>query len=116
MADDFGELNKLIADLDGAGFKVAAKGAALVSRTAHAIEGTAKQFVPVDTGATKNSIGVDTSFSGLAAEIGPTTAYSYWLEHGSSKMAPRSFMGPALDRHSPDFAAGVEQLGGDLLA
>lgn len=116
MGDDLGELNKLIADLDGAGFRVAAKGAALVRRTAFAIEGAQKEFVPVDTGATRNSIGTDFSFDGLSSETGPTTFYSEFLERGTAKMAPRSFAGPALDRHSPDFVAGVEELGGNLLA
>jgi HK97 gp10 family phage protein len=114
--DGLGDLNKLIADFEGAGLGTAAKGAALVKRTAFAIEGTAKQFVPVDTGATKNSIGTDTAYSGLEATIGPTTEYAPFLEEGTAKMAPYAFMGPAADRHSPDFVAGVEQLGGDLLA
>lgn len=116
MADDFGDLNKLIADLDGAGLVVASRGAALVRRTAHAIEGTAKQFAPVDTGALRNSIGTDVTFSGLAAEIGPTVQYGPMVEFGTIKMAPRSYLGSALDRHSPEFAEGVTQLGGDILA
>lgn len=113
--DGLGELNKLAADLEKAGLFAASKGAKLVRATAHAIEGTAKQFAPVDTGALRNSIGVDITASGLAAEIGPTVLYGGMVEWGTSKMPPHAYVGPALDRHSPDFVQGVEELGGHTL-
>lgn len=114
---DFGvsELNKLAADLEEAGLVTASRGAKLVRKTAHDIEATAKQFAPVDTGALRNSIGTDITANGLAAEVGPTVDYGPYVEFGTSRMAPRSYMGSALDRHSPDFAQGVEELGGDIL-
>lgn len=114
---DFGtaDLDKLIADFTKAGLIVASQGAKLVAKTAHDIEGTAKQFAPVRTGALRNSIGVDIKDAGMAAEIGPTVNYGIFVEKGTSRMPPQSYLGPALDRHSPDFVEGVEELGGHLL-
>jgi HK97 gp10 family phage protein len=116
VADDgLGELNKLIADLQHGGIITGMRGARLIRETSKAIEGTGKQFAPVRTGQTRDSIGTDLAYDGLSSTTGPTTSYAPFLERGTSKMAPHAFMGPALDRHSPDFVKGVEDLGGHLL-
>lgn len=105
------DLYKVAADLRTAGQRVGAKGSTVVRAYAHLIEGTGKQFVPVDTSATKNSIGVDFHGDGrsseMSADIGPQTEYAPYLEYGTVKMAPHAFMGPALDRHSPGYLAAV---------
>jgi HK97 gp10 family phage protein len=105
------ELNKVAADLATAGQRVGAKGSTVLRAYAHLIEGTGKQFAPRDTGATANSIGVDFTGDGrsnvMGADIGPTTSYSPFVEWGTIHMAPRAFMGPALDRHSPGYLAAV---------
>lgn len=123
MPDDFiahmNELNTLAVRLGAAGFTAPAKASAAIRKTAHDIEATAKTLVPVDTGATKNSIYVENAdpdgrtlgAGSLAAEIGPTTHYAPHLEYGTVKMAPHAFMGPALDRHAPDLAKTLGQLG-----
>lgn len=114
MADDLESLALTL--------KAASKGAVGSARTvvrtgAALIEGTAKQSAPVDTGATRNSIGSD--FSGNAhfaqADIGPTTSYSPYLENGTSRMAPRPFMGPALEKHTPEIEAAFAQATEGLL-
>lgn len=107
-------LDSLIVDLAGAGARAAIRAQVVIAKTAQDIVGTAQQLVPVDTSATKNSIGVDYGPDGLSAEIGPTTSYAFWLEFGTTKMAPHAFMGPAMDRHTPDFVKGLEELGGSL--
>lgn len=111
-------LNTIEADLGKAGTRASLAGIALVRSTALAIEGTAKSFVPVDTGATKNSIGTDFPNYGIEhafeAAIGPTTAWAPYLEYGTSKMAPHAFMGPALDRHSGAFVAAAAELADPL--
>lgn len=118
---DMAELNSLTVDLGAAGYRATKMASAAVRKTAHDIEATAKSFVPVDTGATKNSIHVETpSMStpgdlGLWAEIGPTTEYAPFLEYGTVRMAPYAFMGPALDRHAPNLARALRQIGGDVL-
>jgi HK97 gp10 family phage protein len=113
MPADFSEVNHLAADLAKAAPRTVALAQKVIVKTAHDIEGTAKQMVPVDTGATKSSIGVDVGV--LQATIGPTTSYAYFLEYGTSRMAPYAFMGPALDRHNPAFYAAMEQVAGGLL-
>lgn len=124
VSADWSEVRALAADLSKAGpatarkaQQVVAKAAADVQRTGAA---TAQQlFKPppegASTGATANSIGVDLEDGGLAASIGPTTSYAPYLEFGTRRMSPRSFMGPALDAVEPSFTAAMEQLGGDIL-
>lgn len=77
-------------------------------KTANDIAATAKGLAPVDTGATRNSIGV--TDRGTSVEIGPTTDYSPYLEFGTSRMPPRPFMAPALDRHAQAFEQAIDQL------
>lgn len=109
------DLHNLAADIGEAAADVRARVAVAVTKTAFDIEATAKQLVPVDTAATKNSIGIDLKAGGLVAEIGPTTEYAPYLEYGTSVMAPHAFMGPALDRHTPDFVHAVMEAGATIL-
>lgn len=112
------DLMKVEADLGVAGARIGAQGAAIVRRTALAIEGTGKELVHVDTGATKNSIGTDFAGDGrsgvIESETGPTTDWAPHLEYGTSRMGPFPFMGPAFDRHAPTFLAAVEALSDPL--
>lgn len=112
---DVDELNSLAFDLGEAGVRATVGAAAVVQKTAQDVVATAQQLVPVDTSATKNSIGADPADSGLTAVIGPTTEYAHFLEYGTVNMPPYAFMGPALDRHTPDFVSAMEQLAGGLL-
>src|SRR3990167_3069724 len=57
------------------------------------IQATSRQLVPVDTGATKNSIQPDFSqLANLQVSIGPSTHYAPYLEFGTRYMAARPFM------------------------
>ena len=51
----------------------------------------------------------------LRAEVGPTAEYGAYVEYGTSRMAPRAYMGPAFDRHAPDLVTAVEQIRDRLL-
>lgn len=110
---DVSELNALAADLGKIGFRATGKATAVVAKTAHDIEATGKAFAPVDTGNLRNSISA--SVRGLNAEIGPTANYGGYVEFGTSRMAPHAYMGPALDRHTPDFVRAMGQAVGDVL-
>lgn len=110
---DASELLALSADLGKASYEVTRKAQQVVAKAAHDIEGDGKRLAPVDTGALRNSIGTRISGGGLTAEIGPTVDYAVFVEYGTRRMAPRAFMGPALDRHSGAFVQAVEQLGGE---
>lgn len=123
MADDFlldmAELNPVAVSLNHAAAEARPLAEIAVRKTALDIEATSKAFAPVDTGALRNSIGSDIHADGehgsIEAEIGPTVKYAPYLEFGTSRMAPRAFMGPALDRHAPSFVQALEQLGGEVL-
>lgn len=118
MADgitfDISELNRLTADLSGAGARVGAGAAQVVRASAYRVEAEAKAFAPVDTGNLRNSIGTDIAGDGrsgaIEAQVGPTAAYGVFVELGTSRTAPAAFMGPALDRVEPDFVAALEQV------
>lgn len=120
MVDD--SFAKAIADLDGIAAAFEASGPLLqikvsvaTRRTALTIEALSKQTVPVDTGATKNSIGSDIAETGsgdgygIDVESGPQTDYAMFIEVGTERMPPRPFMGPAFDQAVPPWldALGV---------
>ena len=109
------ELNSIAADLRKAGFLAQWRAGQVVAKAAYDVEGIAKGFCPVDTGFLRSSIGVDLDMAAASAVIGPTAEYGAFVEFGTGRMAPHAFMGPALDRVSPSFAAAIEQLGGDVL-
>lgn len=110
---DVSELNRLAADLEGAGPRVGAQVATVVRTTGYLIQRDGQAFAPVDTGYLRSTIGVDFTGDGrssdMEAAIGPTASYAVYLEFGTSRMAPHAFMGPALDRNTPGFVAGISQ-------
>lgn len=128
MADsidfDTSELFNLAVDFPASSARAVFKGSQLVRASAQRVVAHAQQFVPVDTSATKGSIHASTPDGGtlgalesgalgrgvIEAEIGPTTEYAPDLEYGTVKMAPHAFMGPALDKVTPDFVAGAAEI------
>lgn len=107
--DGVDELNSLAVQFEGAGERASQLIHNVLRKTAADISADAKQFVPVDTGNLKNSIGWDYHRDGDASEveIGPTAAYGIYVEFGTSTHAPAAFMGPALDRRLPAFEAAM---------
>lgn len=110
---DVSQLQTLARDMREAGPAVAAGARAIVSKTALDVERDAKTLAPVRTGNLRNSIGTDSSGSNAYVTrrtIGPTANYGLFVELGTSRMAPRPFMKPALDRHEGPFNAALDQL------
>lgn len=105
MAVEYSEIYQLAASLEKAG-EARKKASAAVRRSAFAIEARAKQAAPVDTGNLRNSI--STTSSGLSAEIGPTASYGIYLEMGTWRMAPRSYLTPAFKATVPEFVSAMD--------
>ncbi len=116
--DGVDALNAVAADLSRAAGTVGQKAAAHVRKTAAAVEATAKRFVPVDSGDLKRSI--DTAIVGdgrhaqMSADVFTDSPYGGYVEWGTSRMAPHAYLGPALDRHSGHFTAGLRDLSDPL--
>lgn len=111
---DVSQLNTLAVDLAGAGIKATAMAEVVVRKTVADVEATAKTLAPVDTGNLRSSIGHD-MLGPLEAEVGPTANYGAHVEFGTVTQAPQAFMGPALDRHSPDFVTALALVAGNVL-
>jgi HK97 gp10 family phage protein len=112
---DLSELNRFEMDLGQVPADVTRQLRPVVAKTGFDVISNAQKIVPVDTGATKNSIGADFDSDGLGFTAGPTTDYSIYLELGTSRMAPRAFMGPSFDRFVPQAVAAAELVLGGIL-
>lgn len=105
MSADASDLSAFGGDLTRLGQRAHDLAHKVVSKTAADIAADAKKFAPYRTGNLRNSIGHDITVGGGAveAEIGPTANYGHYLEHGTSRMAPQPYLGPAFDRRVPSF-------------
>ena len=74
---------------------------------ARIVETHAKLVAPVDTGFLRNSIQVD-EVTPNEAIIAPHTDYAEHLEFGTSRMAARPYMRPALDEHEREILGAIE--------
>jgi HK97 gp10 family phage protein len=110
-------LDELIGALEGNADRIPAQASAVARKSGLDIEARAKQTVPVDTGATKNSIGMDVDeVNGESVEVtvGPQTWYAPLLEAGTERMPPRPFMGSAFDAVEPGFVAAIAAIANPL--
>jgi HK97 gp10 family phage protein len=106
------EMNQVAVDLRRKNGRIGAQGATVVRAAALRVEATAKLFCPVDTGHLRGTIGPpqfsgDGRHGGMEAAISATARYAIYVEFGTRYMAPRAYMGPALDRVSPQFVAAA---------
>lgn len=62
------------------------------------------------TGATKESIGLEIIDNGLTAVCGPTTEYAPYLEYGTRFMEAQPFVVPALNEQAKIFKSDLEKL------
>ena len=91
-----------------------------VEIAARHVETKAKAKVPVDTGATKNSITAQPAEAGglcgpvTAWRGGPTTEYAPFLEYGTIHMKARPFLIPALESEVPRLQEAIRQINNEL--
>lgn len=104
------DLNRLQVNLGRIGILSSTLIAIEVQRAAFLTVAGAQTIVPVRTGNLKNSIGCDIDPNHLGFEAGPTASYGAHVEFGTSRSAPRAYMGPAFDRVMAASVARMEQL------
>lgn len=90
-----------------AGLMPKARGA--VQKAAFDVEARAKELVPVDTGALKNSIQSEMT-GDLSAVVAVGMEYAPYVEYGTSRGAAQPYLTPAADMVRPGFEAAVKQL------
>lgn len=81
----------------------------VVRTTALDIEAQAKATVPVDTGTLKNSIQAEQA-GDLAWQVGTPVEYAPYVEYGTTKMAPRPYLGPAAEAVRGPFEQAMKHL------
>lgn len=109
------DLNNLYVDLGKAAGSIYIEAKKIIAKGGQDVVRDAQAFCPVRTGNLKNSISVDYGANGLSFEAGPTMNYGMWVECGTSRMAPRAFLGPAFDRNVPQIVGELDRLGGKVI-
>lgn len=103
-------IDELVTQLETAHTVIETLGPAVIAKCSADLVALAQPLCPVDTAATRNSIHT-TVIGPYVSVTGPTTWYAPFLEFGTSRMAPRPFMGPATTLIEPGFAKAAAQLG-----
>lgn len=119
MAMDNREVRMLSAMLERSIKTTGPKVQLVVRKVAKDIVRDAKLLAPVDTGNLKNSITHSDlrsiGHAGGEVEIGPTANYGYFMEYGTSRVAPQPYMNPAADRNEGPFQQAMAQLAEEAL-
>jgi HK97 gp10 family phage protein len=111
------DLDQLTATFEAKQAGMDSRTSLVVRKAAFDVERYAKQNAAVDTGFMRSSIHTviqTNNWRTYGAEVIAEAAYSYFVEAGTSRMAPQPFMGPALDRVEPGFVAALEAIADPL--
>lgn len=125
MTDDISaQVDDLIADFRNYGAKVYSKVGKAVLKGCLVVEREAKESIvgpsdevsapgdppKIKTGRLRASITHRIGYEGeeVVGEVGTNVEYALPLEFGTRRMAPRPFMGPALDKHEKEIYAEID--------
>jgi len=86
------------------------KASQVVRKASFDIEGQAKNRVPVDTGALKNSISTEFEDNGLTGIIAPHMEYATFVEFGTKRMSAQPYMTPAAEAVMPAFVSAMKAM------
>ena len=101
---DTSQLDAFLLDLYRLGYETEKGVREAVKSTAEEIADLQRAAAPVGaTGETRDTIGVELAPYGLDARIGTETWYAHFIEGGTSRLAPRPFIRPALDQRERVF-------------
>ena len=109
MADGFVFETKIEIKLDPRWRRLESEFEAVVQIAARNIEARSKRLVPIDTGATMNSIEARPEGK-MEWRIGPTTEYAPFLEYWTRHMIARPFLIPAVEVEAPRLEQALSQL------
>ena len=109
MADGFVFETKIEIKLDPRWRRLESQFEAVIQIAARNIEKRSKQLVPIDTGATMNSIEARPEGK-MEWRIGPTTEYAPFLEFGTERMPARPYMIPSGEHERPRVRKAVAEL------
>jgi HK97 gp10 family phage protein len=110
-------LDAVVVDFAKASATIHKRAAGIVKEHTDRTVDTAKQLVPQDRPELVNRIKSDvkgTRGEAVAEGSSRPRVIPAFVEYGTHKDRPQPFMGPAHDRHAPDFVKDMEALGGDV--
>ena len=106
------DLERLVADLRGAGYRVQKQAGDLVGKAGIRVRDDARRLAP-KTGLPHYAASITSEklLGVAAAEIGPEKggqgSLGHILEYGTSRTPPHAHLGPALDRESGTFVRAL---------
>lgn len=120
---DFGDLDRLAADLTKAGPLAGLRAVKVMRQTGKELQDEARNLAPkgphLPAYAATITWELEVGPAGIMVEVGPEKggqgSLGHLLENGTPTSAPQAHLGPALDRVGPDFVKRIAEIGGDIL-
>lgn len=100
--------DRLIRRITAAGSRIEQGAAEICARTADAAADAAREYVPVETGALRDSI--SSAAQGLSASASASAAHAAMVEYGTSRMPPRPFLWNAAQSVRQDYFESMRAL------
>lgn len=82
----------------------------IVRKNGGDMQAKTQQNAPVDTGALKQSIGLEITDGGLTATVEPKVEYASYQEYGTRFMEAQPFVGPAFNEQKEKFKRDIDKL------